>query len=122
MDFKILQKRALEIREKYSQLEIKKNGKEWTRAELMHGFVGDVGDLMKLVMAKEGVRKIENTDEKLAHELSDCLWSILVLAEKYNVDLEKSFLKTMDELEERIEMDPDPPSSALGGLRRGKAR
>ena len=38
----------------------------------------------------------------LAHELSDCLWSVLVLADKYGVNLEASFLKTMDQLEKRI--------------------
>lgn len=69
----------------------------------MEGFVGDVGDLMKLIMAKEGVRDIENVDAKLAHELSDCLWCVLVLADKYGVDLESSFMKTMQELDIRID-------------------
>lgn len=105
MDFKQIQSRALEVREKYSQLEQQKKGKSWSNSQLMEGFVGDVGDLMKLVMAKEGVRDVENVDEKLAHELSDCLWSVLVLANKYEIDLEASFMKTMNELEERIEKD-----------------
>ena len=103
MDFKLLQQRALEIREKYSKLEEQKKGKSWTNAQIMEGFVGDVGDLMKLIMAKEGARDIDDVDRKLSHELSDCLWCILVLAKKYNVDLENSFLQTMDELERRIE-------------------
>lgn len=102
MDFKQIQQRALEVREKYSELEKKQKGKEWSNEQLMEGFVGDVGDLMKLVMAKEGVRDIDDVDTKLAHELSDCLWSVLVLASKYNIDLESSFLKTMDQLEDRI--------------------
>ena len=50
-------------------------------------------------------RDIEDVDNKLAHELSDCLWSILVLAKKYDADLEASFLKTMDDLEKKIESD-----------------
>lgn len=105
MDFKTLSQRAIEIRNKYSALEKKKKGREWTNLNLMEGFVGDVGDLMKLIMAKEGVRDVENVDEKLAHELSDCLWSILVLADKYGIDLEQSFMKTMDELENRIKSE-----------------
>lgn len=105
MDFRTLSQRAIEIRNKYSQLEKKKKGREWTNLNLMEGFVGDVGDLMKLIMAKEGVRDVENVDDKLAHELSDCLWSILVLADKYGIDLEQSFMKTMDELENRIESE-----------------
>lgn len=103
MDFKTLLQRAVQVRNKYSELEKKKTGKQWTKLNLMEGFVGDVGDLMKLVMAKEGVREVDNVDEKLAHELSDCLWSVLVLADKYNINLEASFMNTMDELENRIE-------------------
>ncbi len=102
MDFSFLFKKAIQVRNKYSKLEQKETGKSWTNLNLMEGFVGDVGDLMKLVMAKEGLRKIEDVDNKLAHELSDCLWSVLVLANKYNIDLEASFMNTMNELDERI--------------------
>jgi NTP pyrophosphatase (non-canonical NTP hydrolase) len=66
------------------------------------GFAGDVGDLLKIVMAKENLRRMENVDAKLAHELSDCLWSVLVLASHYGIDIEKEFLQTMDSLEQRI--------------------
>jgi NTP pyrophosphatase (non-canonical NTP hydrolase) len=69
---------------------------------LMQGFVVDVGDLMKLVMAKAGTRPVDHVDQKLAHELSDCLWSVLVLAKAYDVDLEKEFLRTMDEIEVKL--------------------
>ncbi|MBI4087088.1 nucleotide pyrophosphohydrolase [Candidatus Kaiserbacteria bacterium] len=102
MDIRTLSERAMEIRAKYRALEKEKIGREWTRSEVAQGLVGDVGDLMKLVMAKEGLRDIPDADTKLAHELSDCLWCILVLAEKYDIDLEKAFLKTMDELDKRI--------------------
>ena len=105
MELRELSKRAMEIRGKYSELEKRKKGREWSNLNLMEGFVGDVGDLMKLVMAKEGVREIENVDEKLAHELADCLWCVLVLSEKYGVDIEGSFMKTMVELERRIETE-----------------
>ena len=94
--------RARSVRQKYAKLETAKNGKEWTSEELALGFVGDVGDLMKLIQAKEGIRSASNVDEALAHELSDCLWSIIVLADSYNVDLEQAFSKTMYELEERL--------------------
>ena len=58
-----------------------------------------MGDLAKLVMAANSVRSIDNTEEKLAHELADCLWSVIVLAQAHKVDLEAAFLETMDELE-----------------------
>ncbi len=105
MDIKQLSKRAIEIRQKYSELEKKKSGKEWSNLNIMEGFVGDIGDLMKLIMAKEGVREIENVDGKLAHELADCFWSVLILSEKYGIDIESSFLKTMNDLEKRIDQE-----------------
>jgi len=105
MDFSKLAERAKEVRSLYSKLETKKYGKEWTSSQIAQGFVGDVGDLMKPVMGKEGVRDIENVDEKLKHELCDCLWSILILADKFNINLEESFISAMDLLEKRIKED-----------------
>jgi len=64
----------------------------------MLGFLGDVGDLAKLVQGKAGVRPREGLDEALAHELADCLWSVMSLADTYGVDLEAAFDRTMDEL------------------------
>lgn len=102
MEFAQLTARAMEIRARYAKRERAAGGREWTREELMQGFVVDVGALMKLVMAKNGRRDVPDVDAKLAHELSDCLWSVLVLAKLYDVDLEKEFLKTMSELEGRL--------------------
>lgn len=103
MDFKEIQSRAVQVRKIYEALEEKKHGKKWTREQIAQGFVGDVGDLLKLVLAKSGVRDIEDVDQKLAHELSDCLWSVIVLSREYGVDLENVFLETMSQLEERIQ-------------------
>lgn len=100
MEFSELSDRAMQIRECFARYEQRRVGRTWTREEIAQGFVVDVGDLTKLVMAKAGARRVEgDVDAKLAHELSDCLWSVLVLAKLYGFDLEKEFLKTMDELE-----------------------
>lgn len=111
MEFQHLAQRALEIRGQYAELESRQYGRPWTREEIALGLVGDVGDLAKLVLAQEGVRHIPQADQKLAHELADCLWSILVLADHYNVDLEHVFLATMDELEQTILAQRDAHSS-----------
>ncbi|MDI1247834.1 MAG: hypothetical protein PSV13_03030 [Lacunisphaera sp.] len=100
MELAQLTDRALQIRQCFAAYEQRRTGRTWTREEIMQGFVVDVGDLMKLVMAKNGARLVDDVDRKLAHELSDCLWSILVLAKLYDLDLEKEFLKTMDELQQ----------------------
>jgi NTP pyrophosphatase (non-canonical NTP hydrolase) len=103
MDFEAIRARALEVRRLYAAFEQRRHGRSWSAQELAVGFVGDVGDLAKLVLAKSGVRSIDGADEKLAHELADCLWSVIVLADAYGVDLEKSFAETMDQLERWLE-------------------
>lgn len=102
MNLRQLTARARRVRKLYAALETRRGGRPWTRAELAQGFVGDVGDLMKLVMAKDGLRSAKDLDAALAHELADCLWSILVLAEAYDVDLEAAFKRTMAELEKKL--------------------
>ena len=102
VEFGELATRAMEIRRQYAALEQATYGRAWTREEVALGFVGDVGDLLKLVMAHAGVRAIPDAGPKLAHELADCLWSILVLSQMYNIDLERAFLLTMDELDQQI--------------------
>jgi NTP pyrophosphatase (non-canonical NTP hydrolase) len=101
MEFKDLQRRAIEVRSKYDRYNASR-GVMWNEQNLMSGFVGDVGDLSKIIMAKHGLRDMEDIDAKLAHELADCLWSILVIADKYNIDIGSQFLTSMDELDTRI--------------------
>ncbi|MFB7214042.1 MazG nucleotide pyrophosphohydrolase domain-containing protein [Streptomyces sp. NPDC056255] len=81
--------------------EYSERGRVWTRSEFLIGFVGDVGDLAKLVMAEEA-RESPGGRPALKHELVDCLWSVLILAHRYDVDLERAFQRTMAELDERI--------------------
>lgn len=102
MEFGVLEKSALQLNELYEQLEIKKWGRIWTTSELALGFVGDVGDLAKLIQANAGIRDIDDCKAKLGHELSDCLWSIIVLANKCGVDLEAEFVRNTSELAEHV--------------------
>ena len=110
MEFETINQRALEIREKYNELNFKQRGVRWNATQVMAGFVGDVGDLSKIIMAKDGLRAMDEVDAKLPHELSDCLWSLLVIASKYGIDLASEFMKTMDELEERVEKELAKPA------------
>ena len=73
---------------------------------IMQGFVVDVGDLMKLVMAKSGARQVDGVDAKLRHELADCLWSVLVLAQLYEIDLEAAFTEMTIALEAKLSAVP----------------
>jgi NTP pyrophosphatase (non-canonical NTP hydrolase) len=107
MKFGELQESALRLNELYEQLEIKLYGRVWTTQELALGLVGDVGDLAKLVQANAGIRKIDDCKSKLGHELSDCLWSVIVLANKCGIDLEAEFSRNIKELMENVSRELD---------------
>jgi len=106
MEFQKLMEHAIEIRRQYEVKEKQLYGSVWNSEEIALGFVGDVGDLAKLIVAENGKRNIPNSKEKLAHELSDCLWSVIVLAHIHNIDLENSFMNTMNELAQHLAENP----------------
>jgi NTP pyrophosphatase (non-canonical NTP hydrolase) len=102
MEFQRIVDRAMKIRKLYEQKEKQLYGSPSTSEEIALGFVGDVGNLAKLISAENGRRNILNSKEKLEHELADCLWSIIVLSNLHDVELEKSFVETMDRLEKHL--------------------
>jgi NTP pyrophosphatase (non-canonical NTP hydrolase) len=102
MDFRQLLCKALEVRQKYKEFEEKKYGGAWSIYEIAMGLASDVGDIIRLVMAHNGRRDIPDVKLKLTNELADCLWSLIVLSDELNIDLEVAFLKTMDELSDQI--------------------
>jgi NTP pyrophosphatase (non-canonical NTP hydrolase) len=106
MEFQKLMERAIKIRRQYEVQEKRLYGSVWNSEEIALGFVGDVGDLAKLIVAENGKRNIPNSKEKLAHELSDCLWSVIVLAHMHSIDLENSFMNTMNELAQHLPENP----------------
>ena len=83
IDFTAASDRARHIRELYQQLEERLHGTAWTPQEVMLGCVADVGELGRLVMAKEG-RWLHEGDlpKELDDKLADCLWWVLVLADR----------------------------------------
>lgn len=107
MNFSDLEQAALRLNALYERLEIKRYGRVWTTQELALGFMGDVGDLAKLIQADAGVRTIDDCKAKLGHELSDCLWSIMVLANKCGIDLEAEFVRNTREISEYVSGELD---------------
>lgn len=102
MDLRELTDRAFDVHGLYGELNLRDRGRTWTREEFVLGLVGDVGDLAKLAMAREGARDMPGGPDALGHEPADCLWSVLVLARLYGVDLEAEFRRTTAELETHL--------------------
>lgn len=100
--FNELRDLALKVREEFEEFELKKYGRSWDLKDLIMGLQVDVGDLIRLVQEKDGIRP-ERSDElqaKIAHELSDILWVVFVLSNKLDVDMQKSFIENMAELQD----------------------
>jgi NTP pyrophosphatase (non-canonical NTP hydrolase) len=102
MSFETMKHKALEVRKLYADFEKKKYGRNWNNEELMLGLMGDIGDLAKLVQAQNNIRDIPEADKKIKHEISDCIWSLIVLADEYDIDIAKEFNITMDELKDDL--------------------
>jgi NTP pyrophosphatase (non-canonical NTP hydrolase) len=102
MELQKLINRAMDLRTQYDKKEKQLYGSPATDEEIAQGFLGDVNNLVKLVMTSHGKRHIANSTEKLGSQLSHCLWSVIVLAKMHNIDLEQSFMETMDKLENHL--------------------
>ena len=75
------------IRAYYRELEAAKYPRSWEALELLDGAKGDVGDLSKLETGRRGLRDGYSPD-KLAHEVVDCAWSLVVSADSNLIDPE----------------------------------
>ena len=101
MDIQDLIKRNKEVWKYYVESDKQRLGHEWPRGEYTRALAADIGALIKLTMAKDGLRDVDDSDQKLMHEMGDCLSALFIVAEKYGIDIEQAFLHTMDELETR---------------------
>ncbi len=99
-DFSDAVARSMRIRKLYNELEQRKHGGPWTNQEDVIGFVHDVGELGRMVMAAEG-RWMHQGDlpNDLGDKLSECLWWLFVFSERLGVDINSAFSSKMSELE-----------------------
>jgi NTP pyrophosphatase (non-canonical NTP hydrolase) len=93
--------RAVNVRHRLANFERSTYGREWSTADLISGLMTDVGDLASAVQRVDGLRPVGATEplDELRHELGDCLWVLLVLADRYQIDLAEAFESTMASIE-----------------------
>ena len=74
-------------------------GKTWTPFVMVTDLLEEAGEVAAVVKGLEGFKPPEKpkTKEMLATELSDLLYIIFVLAEHYGIELEESFLQTVND-------------------------
>lgn len=96
-------RQSLEVRDLYRELNKRRGESRWDFMNYAEGMIGDTGDLMKLLMAKSGLRSIEgDLDQKIAHELSDIIWSTLIIADELGIDIETKYRENIEELKRNI--------------------
>ncbi len=103
MELETATEQALRVRRLYHQLEERLEGSAWSAKDDMLGFVNDVGTVSRLVMAAEG-RWVPEGDvaDQTAGKLAECLWWVLVLADRLGVDIDDAYRSTMDRIEAQL--------------------
>ena len=73
-------------------------GKSWTPFVMVTDLLEEAGEVASAVKGLEGFKPPDKpkTKEMLATELSDMLYMVFVLAEHYGINLEESFLETVN--------------------------
>lgn len=80
--------RSEKIRELYHELELQYHGSEWTVQEDALAFLTDAGLVGRLTMSQQGRwPKGENTEPELEHKLGECIWWLIVLADRMDIDI-----------------------------------
>ena len=102
MELQKLINRAMDLRRQYEVKEKELYGSPSTDQEIAQGLAGDVNNLIRFMTPEGSQRSIANPKEKFESQLAHCLWSIIVLSKMHNVDLEQSFMETMDRLENHL--------------------
>src|SRR5689334_18491838 len=95
--------RSQKIRDIYHRLELKHHGSEWTIAEDALAFLTDAGLVGRLTMAQQGrwPRGDESAHE-LEHKLGECIWWLIVLAERMEIDAERALEAFLTRTEQQL--------------------
>jgi len=96
-------KRSVKIRELYHQLEREHHGTEWTVEEDALAFLTDAGLVGRLTMSQQGRWP---TDEEpipeLEHKVGECIWWLIVLAERMNINIGAALGNFLSKTEDRF--------------------
>ena len=96
--------RAQKIREIYHRLEVKHHGSEWTTEEDALAFLTDAGLVGRLAMARQGRWPMEaESVGELEHKLGECIWWLIVIAERLGIDVESALEGFLSRTERQLE-------------------
>ncbi len=102
MTFKQLNERTQRLKRDYDNLRRKQGEKPWMSTDYAEALVGDIGDLMKLIVRRRRKGAGKDVDRDIAKELSDCLYMIVALSQELGIDLEKEYEVNLEFLEQQL--------------------
>jgi len=92
--------RSVQIRGLYHKLEQENHDKEWSVEEDALAFLTDAGLVGRLTMSQQGSwPKSGEPEAELEHKLGECMWWLIILAERMNIDIEEALEKFLSKTE-----------------------
>jgi hypothetical protein len=101
-NFKEIIARSKKIREGYHQLEREHHGSEWTVQEDALAFLTDAGLVGRHTMSQQERWPAKNTENELEHKLGECIWWLVVLADRMNIDIDEATDKFLTKTEKLL--------------------
>jgi hypothetical protein len=105
IDFNEAVIRSEKLRELYHELELKHHGTEWSVEEDALAFLTDAGLVGRLTMSQQGRWPTgAETIPELEHKLGECMWWIIVLSGRMDINIQKvlgDFLTKTEKLLEK---------------------
>lgn len=113
--------RSQKIREIYHLLELEHHGSEWTVEEDALAFLTDAGLVGRLTMAQQRRWPMdEESNPSLEHKIGECIWWLIVLAGRMQIDagsaLEAFLTRTEEQMEVSVQKTAGPaPKTKVNG-------
>ncbi|MNC06283.1 hypothetical protein D3C76_111360 [compost metagenome] len=102
MNFSEAVERSSQLRKLYHNLERQYHQTEWTVEEDALAFLTDAGLVGRLTMSQQGRWPAGKSESELEHKLGECMWWLIVLAERMNIDIRDVFERFLSTTEERL--------------------
>lgn len=103
INFAEVVERSIQIRKLYHKLERMYHEKEWTIEEDVLAFLTDAGLIGRLTMSYEERWPIEgDTVSQLEHKFGECIWWLIILADRMNIDISGALEKFLLETEKHL--------------------
>ena len=102
VDFNDIITRSKKIRETYHQLERQHHGNEWTVEEDALAFLTDAGLVGRHTMSQQKRWPANNTKIELDHKLGECIWWLIVLADRMDIDIKEATEKFLTKTEKLV--------------------